>query len=413
MEVEEKDNGIVENGGNQIIQSTAKWSHPRWVRVNSLKTDLSEQMRTTFAGYHALDSLEELQALSQQSTEKLLHVDKHIPNLIALSPTTDLTKTPAYLNGLVILQDKASCIPAYLLNPSPSNGPILDACAAPGNKTTHLAAVMQHNKSDAQNEYIYACERDQNRAATLSQMVNLAGASEHVIIKKSQDFLRIEPDKYPWNEVGSLLLDPSCSGSGITAREETLKVILPSANDKTFNAKQSRKRKRESKGEGRTEVVEEETPIIGDQPPDKLSARLSALSTFQLKLLLHAFSFPKSRRITYSTCSIYGEENEQVVTKALNSEIAKAWAWRILRREEQVAGMKSWVIRGDLQACTGAVDSTNLSEIAEACIRCEKGTKEGTQGFFVAAFTRDEEVFMSSELSDQEWEGFSDDEAPS
>ena len=44
---------------------------------------------------------------------------------------------------------------------------------------------------------------------------------------------------------------------------------------------------------------------------------------------------------------------------------------------------------------------SDVEEIAEACIRCEKGTKEGTQGFFVVAFVRDEGSGGTSEDGDR------------
>ena len=420
-EVERKDDGGVTRRGDQTRSQSTKWSHPRWVRVNTLKTTLGEQMRTTFAGYNTIDSFSEFQKLSLQSTEKLLHVDGHIPNLIALSPKIDPTKMSAYQNGLIIIQDKASCFPAYLLDPKSRYGPTVDACAAPGNKTTHLAAILQDEGTDNRRVNVYACERDQSRATTLTQMVQKAGASGLVSVKKGQDFLRTEPEKAPWNDVGYLLLDPSCSGSGIIARGETLKFVLPSKVDGDPSKNNSKKRKRKANEEinansQEAREAQEETPLENSQPSEQLSARLSALSTFQLKLLLHAFSFPKAHRITYSTCSVYAEENEQVVVKALSSDLAAGHGWRILPRKEQVAGMKSWKTRGDLRACSIAAKSSGIEEIAEiaevaeACVRCEKDTIEGTQGFFVAAFVRDEERGTSLDLSDQEWEGFGDDE---
>lgn len=175
-------------------------------------------MRTTFAGYKHSSSLEQLLDVSTSRIEKLLHVDKHIPNLVALRPLTDLSKTSAYINGLIIFQDKASCFPAYLLDAKPGEGDCMDACAAPGNKTTHLAAIADERAVVGRKMEIYACERDKARALTLQQMVRIAGAESHVTIRAGQDFLRVESNQPPSDGVGALLLDPSCSGSGIVGR---------------------------------------------------------------------------------------------------------------------------------------------------------------------------------------------------
>lgn len=388
-----------------------KWSHPRWVRVNTIKTSLDEQLGTTFAGYKNLDSLQQIVDGSHSSTGRILHIDKHIPNLVALPSSTELSKTTAYLSGDIILQDKGSCFPAYLLDPRPEDGDFLDACAAPGNKTTHLAAIMKDRNTNLLKPKIYACEKDKSRALTLERMVQTAGAEGHVIIKPGQDFLRVDPNKAPWNEVGALMLDPSCSGSGIVGRDEALVVFLPSRDASDVSANSSRKRKRKSKGEIPAVVggMQEENPISEVKPSDQLCARLTALSMFQLKLLLHAFRFPKACRITYSTCSIYAQENEHVVIRALASPLAKEKGWRILLKDEQVSGMKAWDIRGHVQSSrdSGTDIDGNVDEIAEACIRCEKGTKEGTQGFFVAAFVRDDNKPKGVQV-DEEWEGFDD-----
>ncbi|KAL2038888.1 hypothetical protein N7G274_008410 [Stereocaulon virgatum] len=395
-----------------------RWPHPRWVRVNTIKTSLDEQLRTTFAGYKHSSSLEQLLDVTTSRTEKLLHIDKHIPNLLALPPLTDVSKTPAYTNGLIIFQDKASCFPAYLLDVKPEDGNCMDACAAPGNKTTHLAAIADQRGVGGSKPQIYACERDKTRALTLQQMVRIAGAENHVTIKAGQDFLRMESSQPPSDGVGALLLDPSCSGSGIVGRDEVSEVILPRSELTYVPQSRSKKRKRKAPVEAsqpivETPVVPEETPLNGDDSSDRLSTRLAALSAFQLKLLLHAFEFPKARKITYSTCSVYLQENEHVVTKALESPIAKKRGWRILQRDQQISGMKAWEIRGNSQACREVSETGDVDQVAEACIRCEKGTKEGTQGFFVAAFIRDgkEQVPQKSleeEEEEEDWGGFSD-----
>ena len=389
-----------------------QWPHPRWVRVNTIKSSLDEQLRTTFAGYKITNSLEELLRRKPRSpAEKLIHIDKHIPNLFALPPDTGLSKIPAYLNGQIIIQDKASCFPAFLLQPDREDGDCLDACAAPGNKTTHLAAILHGEGRAALKPKIYACERDKGRASTLLTLLQTAGVQTYVITKVGQDFLKSDPAKAPWDGVSTILLDPSCSGSGIVGRDETFNVVLPRKESSTPANACPKKRKRESTVKTIPDVsaVPEEIPIDVDKPSDQLSARLKALSMFQLKLLLHAFHFPSARRITYSTCSIYAEENEHVVTKALGSSIAQERGWRMLQREDQVSGMKTWKIRGHIDACTDVRHGEiSQEEIAEACIRCEKGTEDGTQGFFVTGFVRELTSSGPEQLTDLEWQGFSD-----
>ena len=388
----------------------AKWLHPRWIRVNTLKTTLQEQMETTLANYKVVESFGEILLNCGKLKERLLYVDDHVPNLIALTPAPDIAKSSAYLNGLIILQDKASCFPAYLLDPDPRDGDVLDACAAPGNKTTQIVATLQEKAQDGRIPRIFACERDNGRAGTLSQLVSAAGALKFVTIKAGQDFLRLNPEQAPWNDIRALLLDPSCSGSGIVGRDEVLEFKLPSKRAAEQHKPAPRKRRRQSASQFSPvkNDIQEENPLIEDKSASRLSDRLSVLSEIQLKLLLHAFQFPRARKISYSTCSIYAEENEQVVLKALNSSVAKDHAWRLLPRDQQVSGMKAWGVRGSSDACIGVDALGNLGEVAEACIRCEKATKEGTQGFFVAAFIRHDARDAGEQVSDEEWEGLSE-----
>ncbi|MCJ1475493.1 hypothetical protein MMC13_004156 [Lambiella insularis] len=378
-----------------------QWPHPRWVRINTLKTSLAEQLATTFAQYQIAASLSDMYTYSS-AQDRILHLDEHIPDLLALPPIAEISNSSAYKEGLLILQDKASCFPAYLLNLSATDGDTVDACAAPGNKSTHLAALVHKNGSQAHLSRIWACERDKTRAAVLQKMVSLAGAQQLITVKSGQDFLRVDPGKEPWSNAEALLLDPSCSGSGIIGRDSALSVTLPSKEAISRQDHASKKRKRKPTRDLRPAEADalEESPLQQSQEPYVLKARLQSLAAFQTKLLLHAFHFPKARKVTYSTCSIYAEENETVVLAALTSEVAKDNGWRILKRDKQVDGMKRWNVRGHVDACGGDVN------LAEACIRCNKGTREGTQGFFVAAFVKDTEAVAT--IDDGQWEGFSD-----
>ena len=421
--------GIVPNAA-----SPKPMQHPRWVRINTLKSTLEDQLQTTFAGFEIVDSLE--QTLVGESASKILHVDKHVPDLVALAHGTDLSRTAAYRKGLIILQDKASCFPAYLLDAKPEYGTCLDACAAPGNKTTHLAALLRGSNKTGGKPRIWACERDKVRAGILTGMIGLAGCQDIATVKAGQDFLLLDPEQKPWREVGSLLLDPSCSGSGIIGRDDIHSVTLPFATEKGHGPANSRKRKRKVQADTNSIVDEaregKQKVTESDDGGDRFSERLRALSAFQLRMLLHAFRFPNARRISYSTCSIHAEENETVVLAALKSNEAKQHGWRLLGRDDQISGMKSWPIRGDIQACQAGIEGgpPGAAQIAEACIRCRPGTEEGTQGFFVAAFVRNaQEGFTHSlepdvdqvdprnienstgdsvHVEDEEWHGLSD-----
>ncbi|EON62348.1 hypothetical protein W97_01569 [Coniosporium apollinis CBS 100218] len=435
-------NASGEHDGDQ----TTEPEHPRWIRINTIKTTLETELRTTFADYQQMDSLASV--MRAPSTSRRLRLDAHIPDLIALPPRADLSKHRAYLNGNIIFQDKASCFPAYLLSPSVDDCDVIDACAAPGNKTTHLAAVITASAASQEaqpssHRRILAFERDKRRAITLAKMITLAGADSLVTVKGGKDFLTVDPSAHDYCSVGALLLDPSCSGSGIVGRDDGPTLHLPStaaANPCTAPSSRPKKRKRKAPPVPKaadetpapfstTDAEVEENPLFGSSENTK--ARLESLSSFQLKLLKHAMSFPAARKISYSTCSIHAEENEHVVLSALQHSAAVGLGWRILRREEQVDGMRRWPVRGDVQAVEalpGGKWSGELAEtVREACIRCEKGTGEGTMGFFVAGFVRDGEggppAVREAANGDQgaaggtsnvegedeeEWEGFSD-----
>lgn len=355
--------------------------HPRWIRINTLKTTATDQLETTFKAFEPVPSVQDV----VKSTGKSLCFDPHIPNLLAVSPGTDFTKTEAYKSGAIILQDKASCFPAYLLNPGPEDGDVIDTCAAPGNKTTHLAAIM-HSRTTSPST-LFAFEKDKLRAKTLERMVNIAGSDTFTRIRQGQDFLRVKPDAEEYRSVGALLLDPSCSGSGILGRDEMPELHLPevpgSKPAKSQTPKEKKRKRQDDESQPKTFMVDDDGETTVVSSGKELEARIEALSSFQLTLLLHAFKFPAARKITYSTCSLYAGENEHVVQKALASEIAKERGWRILKREKQVRGMRDWPVRGSLEACDGN------QEVADACIRAYKDDEHCVMGFFVAAFVRE------------------------
>jgi len=106
-------------------------SHPRSARVNALEWTLSEAL----ACFKKEEGKEEKEKI--RSVER----DPLVEGVLLFPPRTDLHDHPAVLSGKLILQSRASCLPAVALAPQ-EGWEVVDACAAPGNKTTHLAGKI-------------------------------------------------------------------------------------------------------------------------------------------------------------------------------------------------------------------------------------------------------------------------------
>ncbi|KAM9176690.1 28S rRNA (cytosine-C(5))-methyltransferase isoform 1-T1 [Mergus octosetaceus] len=288
---------------------------PRYVRVNTLKTRVDDVVdffkRQGYSFLGKAGSMEELRTLSG----KKFLLDLHLPELLVFPPQTDFHDNRLYTSGHIILQDKASCLPAFLLSPVASSH-VIDACAAPGNKTSHLAAILK-NKGQ-----IFAFDLDAKRLATMNTMLMRAGVTSFKLAQ--QDFLTVDPHDPKYSKVTYILLDPSCSGSGMVNRL----------------------------------LVEEAAPS---------AERLQALAGFQRRVLSHALSFPAVQRLAYSTCSVHREENEDVVQAVLQEQGS---AFRLVNL------FPSWPCRG-LATFPGA----------ECCLRASPAATL-TQGFFVAVLER-------------------------
>ncbi|ORX86913.1 S-adenosyl-L-methionine-dependent methyltransferase [Anaeromyces robustus] len=248
---------------------------PRYVRVNLLKSTVDKVVNyfQKNDGYTLLPAVEgkELAHFKPKTFRK----DFHLHDLLVFPSNTDFHDHPLYIDGTLILQDKASCFPAHVLSPPPGSV-VIDGCAAPGNKTSHVASLMG-NKG-----HIFAFDLDKRRLGLLKRLTTKAGCT--CIEPINENFLETDPNDPKYANVEYILLDPSCSGSGIVSR---LDQILNQKSQDTSN-----------------KLVQE---------------RLKSLSDFQLSTIQHAFKFPNVKRISYSTCSIHQIENEDVVRRALES----------------------------------------------------------------------------------------------
>ena len=295
---------------------------PRYVRVNTILTTRIEiegiLLKQNFVYAGEAKDINQVDTLCLEN--KLVFFSDHIvTDLLIFSRDSTKLLLPLVEKGFLIFQDKASCLPVHILAPT-ENSLIIDACAAPGNKTSFLASQLNNTGK------IYAFDISKKRLYDMRRNLKRWGVTAVETIRK--DFLRVYPSDF--RNVEYILVDPSCSGSGMVNR-----------------AKQP-----------------------NQSNSNELATRLEKLSNFQVMLLKHALSFPSVRRVVYSTCSVHQEENEMVVKEAMES-------YGELFQLEFV--LPEWESRG----------KKDLFEFGEHCIRASPENNR-TIGFFVALFVRKE-----------------------
>ncbi|MFO7576870.1 MAG: 16S rRNA (cytosine(967)-C(5))-methyltransferase RsmB [Pelovirga sp.] len=117
-------------------------------------------------------------------------------------------RLPGDAQGWYQVQDEASMLIAHLVDPQPGQR-ILDACAAPGGKTTHLAALTG-NRAE-----IVALDKSPQRVALLRQ--GSARLDCPAITARAWDLL-VAPDFLAAQSFDRILLDAPCSGLGVLRR---------------------------------------------------------------------------------------------------------------------------------------------------------------------------------------------------
>ncbi|XP_008793270.2 28S rRNA (cytosine-C(5))-methyltransferase isoform X1 [Phoenix dactylifera] len=298
-------------------------SKPRYVRVNTLKMDVES-------------------AIQEIGKTNKVAKDDMVPDMLVLPSGVDLHDHPLVKNGSMFLQGKASSMVAVALCPKPG-WKVLDGCAAPGNKTIHLAALMKGKGN------IIACELHEERVKVLQDTIRRSGAPNVDIVHG--DFLDIDTRDPLFAKVRAILLDPSCSGSGISA--ERLDHLLPSFSK-------------------------------GHDVDAATSQRAKKLAAFQRKALAHALSFPEVERVVYSTCSIYQTENEDVIKSVLPLATSLNF--------ELATPFPRWPRRG-LPVFEGCKYSQSQ---AEHVLRTDP--REDMEGFFIALFVRKKSINSSGKM---------------
>ncbi|XP_053389636.1 28S rRNA (cytosine-C(5))-methyltransferase-like [Mercenaria mercenaria] len=185
------------------------------------------------------------------------------------------------------------------------------------------------------NGTIYAFDKDPKRLSTLKTLVAKAGAT--CVQAGCRDFLSVSPLDKMYENVEYILVDPSCSGSGMVNRQQQ----------------------------------------FTDEKESCTSERLQQLSKFQISILKHALSFPHVKKVVYSTCSIHDEENEMVVEEVYS---------QFCEKFEIESVMPEWKYRGK-----------KIYKHGSQCLRMSYEDCQ-TNGFFVASFIKRSNELLENDV---------------
>jgi 16S rRNA (cytosine967-C5)-methyltransferase len=253
-----------------VAQSHPLWLVQRWVREmgieEALKTCIfNNQISPLTLRTNAL-KIDRTDLIEQLKEKELIPIPTHFSDEgIILQDPPPTSELPFIKEGLYIIQDEASQLVTTILDPKPGEQ-ILDACAAPGGKTTHIAQRMR-NRGE-----ILALDINQEKLTLMEEMSQRLGikiiktirgdSAQSIPISKGTKFDRI-------------LADVPCSGFGTLRKNPDLKW-----------------------GRGDGDIK-----------------RLSELQFSILKNLTHYLK--EGGVLVYSTCTVFHEENEDVVKKFL------------------------------------------------------------------------------------------------
>ncbi len=235
----------------QETEDICKYSniHPKvTIRINLLKTTKKDLIRM----------LEE-RSIKYEETE--------MPEFLNIW-CKDIANIDLFKDGLFIAQDLSAGRTAKILAPK-TGELVLDACSAPGGKTTHLAEIMQNTGK------IIAWDLYENRLNLVNDNAKRLGID--IIHTEAKDASKYY-DEYK-EKFDKILLDVPCLGIGVIKRKPDIKW----------------QRKKED---------------------------IQEIIKIQLKILETCSKYLKPNgELIYSTCSIFKDENEDIVDKFLKENI--------------------------------------------------------------------------------------------
>ena len=238
------------NYGEEFTKKLLKANNempPFTIRVNTLKTSKSDLM----------SNLNELGFEIEETV---------YDNALNILNPKGIIDTKYFDEGHFYVQDLGSILVASFLNPR-ENSSLLDLCAAPGGKSTHLAEIMKNTGE------IIACDKSQGKIKLIQENAKRLGVKN---IETRVNDARILNNDFI-DKFDYVLVDAPCSGTGLYRKKPDIKW-------------------------------------------NKDLEDIKSLAEIQLEILDKAKDYVKDGgELLYSTCSLSKIENEDVVNKFLEN----------------------------------------------------------------------------------------------
>lgn len=233
-------------------------------RTENIIKALSQRPELSIRVNTFLTNINELKDNLEKKGFKIIRSELASDSLIIINPQR-ITELDEFKNGLFTIQDQSSIKVSEILNPK-ENSNILDLCAAPGSKSTHLAQIS-NNESQ-----VVANDISKDKLRKIKDNFNRMKLDKYNITNHDASFLIKEfIDKFDY-----VLVDAPCSGLGVIKRKPEIKLY-------------------------------------------RTMAEIKSLQKLQKKILSNAIKYLKTGgQLVYSTCTIGRLENYDVIKDLLS-----------------------------------------------------------------------------------------------